>query len=1211
MSVYPNLLNSERATIRVALAERLEKYDPEKAALAMQYVANDLEDLLDALQLLAAVGDKNLLRLWVARQSLASVAKNLPFSVVLCTIDHLGAVLRGVLLERVLVEELPSAFEEMEFGIAQLRKRYTESHFATQQAQLHALADQSDSFLCLTSLGGKPHYINAKGRELIGLPADAPANSTSLKYFHSEASWNLIRATIVPQLNDLGQWTGAGQLKNLQTGQPIDVQMNFQLLRDEATNKPISLACFHRPLGVSDEAREQEDRKIAILESALDPIVTVDHEGKITEFNRAAERTFGLSRETALGQRPEQLLFSPFDRTEQQGRIERYVSMREGSMLGKRTEISAVRANGDIFPAEMAMTISREKGQPVFTFFLRDLSERKKAEQDLRDSEALYHSLVEGLPMNVFRKDLKGRFTFGNQRFCESLNLSLRQLIGKTDFDFFDRDLADKFRSDDKRVLDQREDFETVEEQHLPDGKRAFVHVRKSPVYDAQNRIVGIQGIFWDVTTSHLAEERLRESEQRLQAIMDNTTSIIYVKDLEGRYILANHSWEIIFGIERSQILGKTDKEIFEPEISAAFQANDQQVLRSGLPLQCEEKAPSADGMHTYLSVKFPLRDGQGEINALCGISTDITDRIKSEFELRKSKDAAEAASRAKSAFLANMSHEIRTPLNAVIGMTEMVLDSQLEPEQRDYLRMVRDSGDALLTVINDVLDFSKIEAGKMDLEYVEFPLRESVSTAIRSLALRAKTQGLDLTCHVAEDVPEYVVGDPGRLRQVLLNLVGNAIKFTEHGQVSLHVGAVESSDSNLTIRFAVRDTGIGIPVEKQVLIFAAFEQADSSMTRRFGGTGLGLAISAKLVELMGGKLTVNSEVGVGSTFQFDAEFIPATGEPAELREPPLELSEFSVGSLRILLAEDSLVNQKLAVGLLEKRGHEVTVVGNGKQALEAALHGQFDLVLMDVQMPEMDGLEATAIIRKDELNTERHLPIIAMTAYAMKGDRRRCLEAGMDSYVAKPIRANELFATIEYTLAALRAGRPVGLAAEPAEESWPHNKAPEEFASGEASSNGNTHAQKPSNGHERNGERPLNNGKYGSGSYPIVDWKTALSAVQGDRELLQDVVSAFLEEYQDLTVEIRTALEKQDAKTVRRVAHTIKGSMRCFAAHEACEAAYALECHGRNGEKEAFEAGWQHLVACVEEVLPQLQAFVADVSSDTDVEPSPADATS
>jgi PAS domain S-box-containing protein len=1206
MSVYPNLLNSERAAIRVALAERLEKHDPDKAALAMQYVADDLETLLLALQALAVSGDKNPLRLWVARQSLTSVARNLSYSVVQCTIDHLGAVLRGVLLERVLVEELPSAFEEMERGLTQLRKRCAEAHFATQQSQLHALTDQSNAFLCLTTLSGKAHYINAPGRELIGLSADEPAQSTSLKQFHSEASWNLIRATIVPQLNERGQWTGAGQLKNLQTNRPIDVQMSFQLIRDTATNKPISLACRHTPLGVSDEAREQEDRKIAILESALDPIVTVDHEGKITEFNRAAERTFGLSRDNALGQRPEQLLFSPFDRGEQQGKIERYVSMREGSMLGKRTEISAVRANGDIFPAEMAMTISREKGQPVFTFFLRDLSERKKAEQDLRDSEALYHSLVEGLPMNVFRKDLKGRFTFGNQRFCESLGLSLRQLIGKTDFDFFDRGLAEKFRADDQRVLDEKKDFETVEEQLLPDGGRAFVHVRKSPVHDAQNRIVGIQGMFWDVTASHLAEERVRESEERLQAIMDNTTSIVFVKDLQGRYILANQSWESIFQIDRANILGKTDSELFTPEVAESLQANDRQVLDTGQPLQCEESMPHADGVHTYLSVKFPLRDAQGEIHALCGISTDITDRIKSEDELRKSKEAAEAASRAKSAFLANMSHEIRTPLNAVIGMTEMVLDSKLEPDQRDYLRMVRDSGDALLTVINDVLDFSKIEAGKMDLEFVEFPLRESVRTAIRSLVLRAKNQGLELTCHVAEGVPEFVVGDPGRLRQVLLNLIGNAIKFTERGEVSLHVSTAASTAAKLNLHFEVQDTGIGIAEDKQAVIFAAFEQADSSMTRRFGGTGLGLAISARLVELMGGKLSVTSQAGVGSTFSFDAAFMPASGEPAEPRESPLEINEFPVGSLRILLAEDSLVNQKLSVGLLEKRGHEVAVVGNGKLALEAATAGSFDLILMDVQMPEMDGLEATAAIRKNERGTDRHVPIIAMTAYAMKGDRRRCLAAGMDSYVAKPIRADELFGTIEYTLAAIQAGRPVGLAAESIEEARWQDTPPQVLPTTENTLNGKAHPKDSLARVEPNRSQRAS----GACILPLVDWKIALDAVQGDRELLQEVVSAFLEEYRELLVEMQAALENQDAKTVRRVAHTIKGSMRCFAAQAACDAAYKLECQGRDGHKVAFEPLWQQLVERVEDVLPLLQAFVDEVASNTDVKPSPADAT-
>jgi two-component system, sensor histidine kinase and response regulator len=279
---------------------------------------------------------------------------------------------------------------------------------------------------------------------------------------------------------------------------------------------------------------------------------------------------------------------------------------------------------------------------------------------------------------------------------------------------------------------------------------------------------------------------------------------------------------------------------------------------------------------------------------------------------------------------------------------------------------------------------------------------------------------------------------------------------------------------------------------------------------------------------------------------------------------------------------------------------------------VEAALHGSFDLILMDVQMPEMDGLEATALVRKDELGTERHLPIIAMTAYAMKGDRRRCLEAGMDSYVAKPIRADELFATIEYTLAALQAGRPVGLAAEPVEESWPQEKGTtENIPSHEATRNGVHDAHQASNGHERNGDAPRRDDEQATGSSSIVDWKIALEAVQGDRELLQDVVSAFLEEYQDLIIEIRAALKQQDAKTVRRVAHTIKGSMRCFGAHEACEAAYALECHGRNGETESFESAWQHLVTSIDEVMPHLHAFVDDISSDTDIEPSTADVSS
>jgi PAS domain S-box-containing protein len=678
--------------------------------------------------------------------------------------------------------------------------------------------------------------------------------------------------------------------------------------------------------------------------------------------------------------------------------------------------------------------------------------------------------------------------------------------------------------------------------------------------FRVEERTRELQG---EVDDRMLAEETLSKERGMLRALIDNVPDFMYVKDAASRFVVANASLARSLGVKSpADLLQKSDFDFYPKDVAQRFYEDEQKVIcsREAMFNREEEAIDSLGNKMWLLTTKVPLFDKTGQVIGLAGVGRDITERQKVERAMQRAKEAAEAASRAKSEFLANMSHEIRTPLNGVMGMTDLALDTQLTAEQRDYLETVKTSSDSLLTVINDILDFSKIEAGKIDLEKVDFNLRDSLESTLKTVALRADEKGLELLCEVAPEVPETVCGDSTRLRQVIINLVGNAIKFTEQGEIAVKVQIESQIGTDCILRFTVSDTGIGIPEDKRELIFAPFSQADTSTTRKYGGTGLGLTISTRLVEMMGGNLWVESEEGRGSQFHFTALLGAADtkdtkigaiappeilrgvkvllvddnrtnrrilegmlgrwemkttsvedGEAAlkqlsaarDAREPygliltdmhmpkmdgftliekirqrpelatatimmltsaghrgdaarclelgvaayllkPIRQSElreaiarvlgahpqegaislitrFSLHDardpsafLRVLLAEDNAVNQRLAVRLLEKRGHRVAVAGNGREALDALEKEKFDLVFMDVQMPELDGLEATAIIREREKSSGRHQPIIALTAHAMKGDREKCLAAGMDGYLTKPIRPQELEEILE-----------------------------------------------------------------------------------------------------------------------------------------------------------------------------------------------------
>jgi PAS domain S-box-containing protein len=490
--------------------------------------------------------------------------------------------------------------------------------------------------------------------------------------------------------------------------------------------------------------------------------------------------------------------------------------------------------------------------------------------------------------------------------------------------------------------------------------------------------------------------------------------AIVSVTDLEGNIIYANDRFCAISGYERAELL-KVNHRIVKSGIHPpALYADLWHTISTGKVWRGEICNRAKDGSLYWVDATIvPMLDAHGLPQQYIGIRTDITAHKGVQASLREAKRIAESANRAKSEFLANMSHEIRTPMNGVIGMTDLALDTPLDDTQRDYLNVVKSSAQSLLVILNDILDFSKIEAGKLQIEHIAYSPRQTVAQVLQPMQARLRLKGLALTSELAADLPELVIGDPGRLCQVLTNLCDNAIKFTERGGVDVRVAWRNSDDKGQELQVSVSDTGVGIAQDKQNLIFSAFSQADSSTTRQFGGTGLGLTISARLVELMGGRIWVQSAPGRGSSFQFTVRADPvAQADPSGPERPaagPVSAAARN-RSLRILLVEDNKVNQLLAGTLLKKKGHQVVLAQNGKEAVDLFPTAAWDLVLMDMQMPVMGGVEATRLIRA----AGGHTPIIAVTANAMETDREACLQAGMDDHLSKPIDANTLYGLLE-----------------------------------------------------------------------------------------------------------------------------------------------------------------------------------------------------
>jgi two-component system, sensor histidine kinase and response regulator len=970
------------------------------------------------------------------------------------------------------------------------------------------------------------------------------------------------------------------------------------------------------------------------------------------------------------------------------------------------------------------------------------ISLARRVTLSLAESEQRLQAILDNTSNVVYMKDPQGRYVLINRRFEQLFKKSRQEALGKTDEELFPSNNAAAYRENDQRVLATGQPVEVEEPVQHDDGLHTYIS-NKFALLDQQGHPYAVGGISTDITDQKKAEQALRDAEARFYSLVENLPLRTWSKDLEGRFTFANRGFCRSHGKTLAEIVGSNDFDISPPHLAAKYKSDDRRVVETKQIFETTEEFQSGDGKKRYIQVfKAPVLNAEGNVVGTQGMSWDVTDRVLAEKATKQAKEAAEAANRAKSVFVANMSHEIRTPMNGIIGMSELLLGMPLTRDQREYVMMVNESADSLLSLINDVLDLSKVEAGKLDLEFTPFELGEVLGDALKLLALRADKKGLELAWRMQPDVPEVVVGDPARLRQIIINLIGNAIKFTDRGEVVLRVQtvaepALQAMDSAVTtnptpmpvrpiemattvaggssnesggyailtpqraaamfgrqiaLQFSIIDTGIGIPKEKQGLVFEAFEQGDSSTTRRYGGTGLGLTISAKIVELLGGRLWLESAPGVGSTFHFTARFgLPAKTadgpddepwkelhdlqvlivddnathrdilseimhswgiastavanadaalaamraavaaqrpfqlvladaampehdgfwlaeqieadaalrattimmlsalrrpddsercrrlgiqaylakpiKPSELLDammaalgPLVEGEEASTADLaqavvpqpafNVLLAEDSPVNQRVAMAMLEKEGHRVTVASNGRQAIAMFKTQPFDLVLMDVQMPEMDGLETTRSIREYERTAGGHVPIVALTAHAMKGDRNRCLSAGMDAYVTKPIRSKELMRVIGSVTT---------------DSTTPlTNNVPDMV--------------------DANGSAPLSNS--------CIDWQQALESLDGNRQLLGELIDIFREECPKLRAEIASAIATGDVTGLRRSAHTLKGALSHLAAGPARQLAQQVEDLAHSQNLQAASSLWPQLQAELDQLTPALLEF-------------------
>jgi PAS domain S-box-containing protein len=1029
-----------------------------------------------------------------------------------------------------------------------------------------------------------------------------------------------------------------------------------------------------------DSLRMSELRNRLILDTALDGVILTDGAGRVTEWSRHAQQIFGWSRQEALGQPLDALVIPPADAAEF---CRDLMDLAAGYPLvtgqGRR-EVTGAHRFGHELLLELSTVPVPGLSEPMFSTFVRDITQRRATEMALKHQSSLLSNIITMIPYSIFWKDLESRYIGCNATFAHEAGFDgPQQLIGQSDFDLqWTAEQAQFFRDCDREVIETGKALIDLEVPGAhADGSQSTLLVSKVPIRDTQGEVVGVLGVHADITDRKQFECALKQAEEKYRSIFENAVMGIFQTTSSGKYLSANEALARTYGY------GSIDElKASVTDISRQLYVEDQrredfirEMAAHGAVTGFESRIYRKDGKIRWISENArEVRDAKGELSYYEGTIEDITDRKQAEAAQQAAKEAAEAASQAKSEFLANMSHEIRTPLNGIVGMVELLLGTRLTEQQARYAQLLRTSASSLTSLISDILDFSKIEAGKLELESLDFELPAMVEDMLEILSRKAHEKGVHLGCHFAANVPLAVAGDADRLRQVLLNLINNAIKFTQHGQVTVRVTCQEQTDQEWLLRFAVTDTGIGIPPSRRDRLFKSFSQVDASTTRKYGGTGLGLAIAKQLAELMGGEIGVDSELGQGSTFWFTArltrphnpdtqvsrmasdnpvasagvlviddrhsrgEFLceqlsgsgfrgtrwsPSTdahlaiaaaaeaGTPmrvvlvrrdlnaadpfllgtairsrsaspptlvlitrlgTELTEPELRAAGFG-GQLtapvrqsqlvptiaaalageaalpkgrgesarplspatdidlppaampRVLVAEDNEINQIVVAEMLSGAGYVCEIAANGRQAVDMIARGSYDLALMDCQMPELDGFEATRAIRLAEQTSgaQKRLPIVALTANAVKGDRERCLAAGMDTYLTKPVNRQQLEECLRTIL------------------------------SRSLSSPDNSPAAAPV-APATEGPLPIES------AVPPIDGAKLNETLVGDIELIAMLVEKFEQTLSAEWEKIQTGLEAGDLEQIARSAHTLKGTAAYMAAGPIADAAAAVE---------------------------------------------------